>query len=204
MSLLTNEELTLSAINLDSLNDLLNETHSKIGKIKPLKCLFNTLTYLCLGIRIIKVTDLSTVHDLLLNEVQYLQECSKNPLAILVVDELWSNVVTMANDIDYNIWKLAASSTVLFPKIAHILYELPWKQADQAIDVKSDNVELELAFLEASRNEQLCFSNDLERMPNIRVALGSEIQKSVDQDNHFLTIAVPLVTEDFMFIKSKR
>lgn len=34
MSLLTNEQLTLNAINLDSLNDLLNETHSKLGKPK--------------------------------------------------------------------------------------------------------------------------------------------------------------------------
>lgn len=140
--------------------------------------------------------------------MQYLQECTTNPIAILVVDELWSDVVDIANAIDYTIWKLPCSSTVLFPKIAHILYELPWKPADHVIDVKSDDVELEMAFLEASRREQLCLVNtNLDKKPNIQIALGREIQKSVNQNlsiNLMTIVAVPLFADDFSLIKSKR
>lgn len=123
------------------------------------------------------------------------------------MDELWSHVVSIANAIDYTIWKLPGSSTVLFPKIARILYELPWTQDDPVIDVKSDDVDLEMEFLEASRREQLCLGNsDLERPANVRVALGGrEIRKSVDhhQNADFVTVAVPLFADDFAIVKSK-
>lgn len=158
-----------------------------------------------LGIRILRVNDRSIVHSLLLNEVQYQQECATNPIAILVMDELWPYVVDMANEIEYTIWRLPASSTVLFPKIAHILYELPWnKDVAHAIDVHSVNdVDLEMAFIEAARREQLCLVRDLERhQPNIRVALGKAMQSSATRVNDAVTIAVPLVSEDLTHINS--
>lgn len=206
VSLLTNEHLHVSAINVDSINNILNETHTKLGK-NCKTCIYCGMFFNIsgLGLRIIKATDLSTINNVLLNEVQFLQECASNPIAILVADELWPNVVSMANEIDYQIWKLPGSHSVLFPKIAHILYQLPWKQTDLAIDIKSDDLELEMAFLEASRREQLCLINDHDGKANVRVALGRAIQTAVDQskDQSFVTFAVPLYTEDYSLTQSK-
>lgn len=151
---------------------------------------------------------MSELSGLILNEVQYLQKCTSNPIAILILNELWPFVADIADDVDYNIWKLPAASTLLFPKIAHMLYELPWREAGEphSIELKGPDVDVETEFLEAARREQLCIVRSVyDHMPNIRLAIGTAIKNTAGRSNESdaVTIAVPLDKEDFTYIQSK-
>lgn len=149
VSILTNEPIALRSINLAGLNAVLAAESN-----------------VTLGVRILHTPKLDeSVRDLLLLEVQYLQQCTASPIAILVIYEMWPIVAEIADDIEYDIWRLPPAWRLLFPKVAHLLYELPWNagQHDEKrlIDVQAADLLVEEEFLGAARSEHLCLDTML-------------------------------------------
>lgn len=180
VSILTNEPIALRSINLAGLNAALAAWN------------------VTLGVRILHVQPQpgESVRDLLLLEVQYLQQCTATPVAILVLHELWPLVAEIAADIEYDIWRLPPAARLLFPKVAHLLYELPWGERNDdeegdvdttkrrrrpLVGVQAADLQVEEAFLSAARAEHLCLKTMMQGTAaeaddvGMQIALGRAI-----------------------------
>lgn len=212
VSLLTNEPIPLHNINLAGLNEALSSDAN-----------------VTLGLRILYVNSGfgdggggsgSALHDLLLREVQYLQQCTVSPIAILVLHEMWPLVADIADDIDYNIWRLPPASRLLFPKVAHMLYELPWNASGDGVgaaaaaatfSVHGADVADEHAFVEAALGEHLCLQSasraaavSREPLSGMQIALGGAMfATEADEQRLVTTVAVPIVLDDYRHIASE-
>lgn len=132
--------------------------------------------------------------------MQYLEQCVSNPIGILVSSNLWPIIADIVADIEYNIWKMPSSSQILFPSIAHLLYEFPWKNNGiPSVELKAETAEIANEFLESAVDEHLC----LTVMPseeNIYVILGNEVLHDDHFDENGTIFAIPMFTAD-SFIK---
>lgn len=198
VTILTNEPLPMHSFDLGALNAALADGVASGAANESL------------GLRIIyvnrRLTGDAALHALLLREVQYLQQCTVSPIAILVLHEMWPHVVDLADDIDYNIWRLPPATRLLYPKVAHMLFELPWNGSDSdALTVRADEVEEADAFVAAARAGHLCVTrNATGRAGGVRIALGGEMFAAGQQPIATITtVAVPLVLDDYEQIASE-
>lgn len=156
--------------------------------------------FFLLGIRTITVHQPNDIKDLIIDEVQYLEQCVSNPIGILVSNSLWPIIVDIVADIEYNIWKMPSSSQILFPSIAHLLYEFPWKNSEiPSVELKAETAEIANEFLATAINEHLC----LAVMPseeNIYLILGNDVLRDDSFDENGTIFAIPMYTAD-SFIK---
>lgn len=149
-----------------------------------------------LGTRTITILQPNDIKDLIVEEVQYLEQCVSNPIGILVSNGLWPIIADIVADLEYNIWKMPSPSQILFPSIAHLLYEFPWKISNNpSVQLKAETAEIANEFLESAVNEHLC----LTLMPsevNTYIILGNEVLKDDSLDENGTIFAVPLFTAD--------
>lgn len=129
-----------------------------------------------------------------------MEQCVPNPIGILVSSSLWPIIGNVVADIEYNIWKMPSSSQILFPNIAHLLYEFPWKNSDvPSVELKAETAEIANEFLASAIEEHLC----LTVMPseeNIYLILGNEVLMDDSFDENGTIFAIPMFTAD-VFIK---
>ncbi|XP_049533531.1 protein bride of sevenless [Anopheles darlingi] len=126
-----------------------------------------------LGLTIIQLLNTSLSQRVLQQEVNYLKECSSNTIGIFVDASLWPAVRLLSETLDYNIFPLPSTHDLLFTKAAHLLYELPWTNANSSAMVRSSSSELVARFGAICRHEHLC----LESFPSsdmIYILLGLE------------------------------
>ncbi|KAJ6648078.1 Protein bride of sevenless [Pseudolycoriella hygida] len=151
---------------------------------------------LSLGIRTIIVTQTNDVKNLLIDEVQYLEQCVQNPVGILVSSNLWPIVVDIVADIEYNIWQIPSTSQISFPSIAHLLYEYPWTKMEvPSIELKAENAEIANEFLSFAMKEHLC----LTMMPgeeNVYLILGNNMLLDDSFDENGTIFAIPMFAAD--------
>lgn len=103
-------------------------------------------------------------------------------------------------DIEYNIWKLPSSSQILFPSIAHLLYEYPWKNSETpSVELKAETAELANEFLTSATNEHLCL-NVKPSVENIYLILGNAVLMDDSFDENGTIFAIPMYSAD-SFIK---
>ncbi|XP_037030958.1 protein bride of sevenless [Bradysia coprophila] len=151
---------------------------------------------LSLGIRSITVLQPNDIRELIVDEVQYLEQCVLHPIGIFVSSSLWPIIEAIAAEIEYNIWEMPSSSQILFPSIAHLLYEFPWKNNEiPSVELKAETSEIANEFLQSARNEHLC----LKLMPNVEnvyLLLGNDVLLDDSLDENGTIFAIPMYAVD--------
>ncbi|XP_035776834.1 protein bride of sevenless-like [Anopheles albimanus] len=148
-----------------------------------------------LGLTIIQLLNTSLIQRVLQQEVNYLKECSTNTIGIFVDASLWPAVRLLSETLDYNIFPLPSTHDLLFTKTAHLLYELPWTNANSSAMVRSGSSELVTRFGAICRHEHLC----LESFPSsdmIYILLGLEPTISLATNG---TLVLVLTEKDHLY-----
>lgn len=114
--------------------------------------------------------------DILSYEVQYLQKCTNISIGIIIADDLWWSSSSYVSDIieklKYNnIWHLPSPSNILYSKIVHILYELPWDNLNTSIDIQTHSIDARDCFLEALYAGHLCVTKHFIGEENIIILI---------------------------------
>ncbi|XP_050090847.1 protein bride of sevenless [Anopheles aquasalis] len=148
-----------------------------------------------LGLTVIHLLNTSLTQRVLQQEVNYLKECSSNTIGIFVDASLWPAVRLLSETLDYNIFPLPSTHDLLFTKAAHLLYELPWTNANSSAMVRSGSSELVTRFGAICRHEHLC----LESFPSsdmIYILLGLEPAISLATNG---TLVLVLTEKDHLY-----
>lgn len=113
---------------------------------------------------------------------------------------LWPTIEAIVADIEYNIWKMPSSSQILYPSIAHLLYEFPWKNSEMpSVELKAESAEIANEFLQSANNEHLCLTV-MPNVENIYLLLGNEVLMDDSLDENGTIFAIPMFDVD-SFIK---
>lgn len=112
-----------------------------------------------IGLRGFQVTNFEEIVEFLVEEMQFQKKCVVDSLGIFVTREIWNAVRDVAANYNFDVWILEDKGELLFPQIAHMLYELPWRERDVTIEVKAPSTNLLIEFENAVKGGDLCFGN---------------------------------------------
>lgn len=130
-----------------------------------------------------------------------MEQCVTNPIGILVSNNLWPIIEDIVADLEYNIWEMPSPSQILFPSIAHLLYEFPWKNSETpSVELRAE-ASYANEFLTAATGEHLCFKV-MPSEENVYLILGNEVLKEDSLDENGTIFAIPMFNAD-SFIKGK-
>lgn len=141
--------------------------------------------------------------EILLQEVQYHQQCIKNSMSILITDDLWSSLVDIIEDIEFKIWKLPTTSSLIFPKIGHLLYELPMDRPIRSMAIKSSSSpDKSSEFRTAAQQEHLCLNTPIDghNGSDFVIVIGDELETINFNETDLSFIAIPLKKTDYSFV----
>ncbi|KAH8417104.1 hypothetical protein KR222_003254, partial [Zaprionus bogoriensis] len=131
-----------------------------------------------IGIRAIKVDNENVAENLLIQEVQYLQQCTQYSIGLFLDYDLYKYLESNIRKLGYNVWPIPAARSHLFPKVAHLLHQMPWGEKIASVEIATDTLDIYNEFMEAARLEHMClmhFKSD----DNVYILFGNKI------DNHF-------------------
>ncbi|ALC46752.1 boss [Drosophila busckii] len=150
------------------------------------------------GIRAINVDNASLAENLLIQEVQYLQQCTQYALGIFLDHDLYLRLDSIIKDLEYNVWPIAPTRGQLFPKVAHLLHQMPWGEKIASVEIVSETLDIYNEFMDAARQEHMClmhFKSD----DNVYIIFGNKMA------NHFkengTVFAVPTERTERAFLE---
>ncbi|XP_060648821.1 protein bride of sevenless [Drosophila nasuta] len=130
------------------------------------------------GVRAINVENASLAENLLIQEVQYLQQCTTYSIGIFMDYDLYKRLESIIHDLEYNVWPIPTTRSYLFPKVAHLLHQMPWGEKIASVEIITETLDVYNEFMDAARQEHMClmhFKSD----DNVYILFGNKMA------NHF-------------------
>lgn len=119
--------------------------------------LIHNLLIFFLGIRAIQINDRGRSADILLEEVNYLQNCVELPIGIFVENYIFKDLTKVIEDLDYNIWPIKSSRKLSFQRYSLLMQQLPWNDKLESVEIIPDeDVEDFRDFMAAVKEEKIC------------------------------------------------
>lgn len=116
-------------------------------------------------------------------------------LGIFLTNELFRSNLSKLKSVEFKIWSLPSVEEIKFRKIAHLLEELPWKNSNTSIEVRSDRRE---SFLSVLKSENVCI-NSFPSSDNLFIVIGGpELMSSVHFAMNGSLVIVPLSLSSLM------
>ncbi|KAH8294611.1 hypothetical protein KR018_000251, partial [Drosophila ironensis] len=150
-----------------------------------------------IGIRAISIDNTSLAENILLQEVQYMQQCTLNAMGIFIDFELYKQMESVIRDLEYNIWPIPGVRTHLFPKVAHLLHQMPWGDKIASVEIATENLEMYNDFMEATRHEHMClmhFKSD----DNVYILFGNKVASHFKENGTIFVVATERTHDDFL------
>ncbi|SPP89593.1 protein bride of sevenless [Drosophila guanche] len=150
-----------------------------------------------IGLRAINIDNDSLAESILLQEVQYLQQCIQYSMGIFTDYELYKQLESIIKDLEYNIWPIPDTHAFLFPKVAHLLHQMPWGEKIASVEIASENLDMYNEFMEAARQEHMClmhFKSD----DNVYILFGNKMASHFKENGTLF--AVPTGRTDIEFL----
>ncbi|BFF88778.1 protein bride of sevenless [Drosophila madeirensis] len=150
-----------------------------------------------IGLRAINIDNDSLAESILLQEVQYLQQCTQYSMGIFMDYELYKQLESIIKDLEYNIWPIPDTRAFLFPKVAHLLHQMPWGEKIASVEIATENLDMYNEFMEAARQEHMClmhFKSD----DNVYILFGNKMASQFKENGTLF--AVPTDRTDVEFL----
>ncbi|XP_075145587.1 G protein coupled receptor bride of sevenless [Haematobia irritans] len=150
-----------------------------------------------IGIRAIRLDADHIAENILLQEIKYQQHCTSHPLGIFIDIDYYVMMEDFIDDLEYNIWPIPSPRADLFPKVAHLLHQMPWGDTLASVEILTENLEIYNAFMDATRKEHMClmhFKSD----HNIYILFGEKMASHFKENG--TVFAVPTERTDRHFI----
>lgn len=140
------------------------------------------------GIRAIRVDNASLAENLLIQEVQYLQQCTQYSMGLFLDHDLYKLLESIIRDLEYNVWPIPATRAHLFPKVAHLLHQMPWGEKIASVEIVTDSLDIYNEFMEAARQEHMClmhFKSD----DNVYILFGNRMANHFKENGTVFVVA---------------
>uniref|UniRef100_W8BVD3 Protein bride of sevenless n=1 Tax=Ceratitis capitata TaxID=7213 RepID=W8BVD3_CERCA len=141
-----------------------------------------------IGVRAIFVEDESVAENLLMQEVQYLQQCITQAIGIFVDYDIYQNSEQFIKDLEYNIWPILSPRIYLFPKVAHLLHQMPWSENIASVEIFTENLDIYNEFIEAVRHERMCLMH-FKSNKNIYILFGDKMTHHFEENGTIFAVS---------------
>lgn len=111
-----------------------------------------------IGYRVISLHTIESLELLVLQETRYLLQCTNNGLGIFIDHHLWPLIDHLADALQYNLWPMRSSVSVLFPNVLRLIGKLPLTDfGQQSVEISSQSTDVYNLFLDVAKLEGICF-----------------------------------------------
>lgn len=135
--------------------------------------------------------------NLLIQEVQFLQQCTTYSMGIFVDWELYKQLESVIKDLEYNIWPIPGTRAHLFPKVAHLLHQMPWGEKIASVEIATETLEMYNEFMEAARQEHMClmhFKSD----DNVYIMFGNKLASHFKENGTLFSVPTDRTDDEFL------
>lgn len=156
-----------------------------------------------LGIRAIAIDNDNLVENLLLQEVEYQQQCISHPVGIFIDFDYYNMLDSVIRELDYNIWPIPSIRADIFPKVAHLLYQMPWGDQIASVEILTENLNVYNDFMDAVRLEHMClmhFKSDI----NIYILFGNKMASNFKENGTLFAVPTERMDRHFVIGKSRK
>lgn len=142
----------------------------------------------------------SLAENLLIQEVQYLQQCTQYSMGIFIDFDLYKRLESIIRDLEYNVWPIPSARAHLFPKVAHLLHQMPWGEKIASVEIVTETLDIYNEFMDAARQEHMClmhFKSD----DNVYILFGNKMASHFKENG--TVFAVPTERTEHIFLEGK-
>ncbi|XP_041450903.1 protein bride of sevenless [Drosophila obscura] len=150
-----------------------------------------------IGLRAINIDNVSLAESILLQEVQYLQQCTQYSLGIFMDYELYKQLESIIKDLEYNIWPIPGTRSYLFPKVAHLLHQMPWGDKIASVEIATENLEMYNEFMEAARQEHMCLMH-FKSEDNVYILFGNKMASHFKENGTLFAVPTDRTDAEFL------
>lgn len=123
-----------------------------------------------------------------MQEVQYLQQCITQAIGIFVDYDIYQNSEQFIKDLEYNIWPILSPRIYLFPKVAHLLHQMPWSENIASVEIFTENLDIYNEFIEAVRHERMCLMH-FKSNKNIYILFGDKMTHHFEENGTIFAVS---------------
>lgn len=150
-----------------------------------------------IGIRAIEIKVSEMAENILLQEVQYLQQCVEHSIGLFMDLDIYNMLKHVIEDLEYYIWPIPSARSLVFPKAVHLLYQMPWIEKIASVEILAENLDIYNDFMDAARKEHLCLMHF--RSPdNIYIIFGNKLIKNFHENGTIFFIPIGRTTNSFI------
>ncbi|XP_067633336.1 protein bride of sevenless [Eurosta solidaginis] len=150
-----------------------------------------------IGLRAIHIEDDSLAENLLIQEVQYLQQCITHAIGIFVDYDIYKNSEQIIKELEYNIWSMVSPRIYLLPKVAHLLHQMPWEENIASVEILTENLETYNEFMEAVRHEHMCLMH-FKSHKNIYILFGKKMASHFEENGTIFAVLTDSSDRNFI------
>ncbi|XP_073840014.1 G protein coupled receptor bride of sevenless isoform X2 [Musca autumnalis] len=151
-----------------------------------------------IGIRAVTIHSDHLLENILLQEIKYQQQCINHPIGIFIDYDYYKELESLIKDLEYNIWPIPSIRQDLFPKVAHLLHQMPWGDHIASVEILTENLNVYNDFMEATRKEQMClmhFKSD----NNIYILFGNKMLSHFKENGTIFAVPTERVERLFLW-----
>lgn len=148
--------------------------------------------------RAIQINNKEMVAEILLEEVEYLQNCVEHPIGIFVDNDIYKDITKVIDELDYNIWPIQSSRKLSFQRYSLIMQQLPWNDKLGSVEIRpDDDVEEFRDFMNAVKQEQICLMH-FKSPSTLYVLLNEEAKKDFKEDGPVFVVLDGSLEKEFV------
>ncbi|XP_017026853.1 protein bride of sevenless [Drosophila kikkawai] len=150
-----------------------------------------------IGIRAINIDNNSLAENILLQEVQFMQQCTDFSMGIFIDLDLYKQLESVIKDLEYNIWPIPGTRDHLFPKVAHLLHQMPWGEKIASVEIATETLDMYNDFMEAARQEHMClmhFKSD----ENVYILFGNKVASHFKENGTLFAVPTDRTDDEFL------
>jgi len=118
-------------------------------------------------------------------------------MGIFVDWELYKQLESVIKDLEYNIWPIPGTRAHLFPKVAHLLHQMPWGEKIASVEIATETLEMYNEFMEAARQEHMClmhFKSD----DNVYIMFGNKLASHFKENGTLFSVPTDRTDDEFL------
>ncbi|KAH8277029.1 hypothetical protein KR026_004124, partial [Drosophila bipectinata] len=150
-----------------------------------------------IGTRAIHIENSSLAENILLQEVQYLQQCTTYAMGIFMDFELYKQLESVIKDLEYNIWPIPGTRAHLFPKVAHLLHQMPWGEKIASVEIATETLEMYNDFMDAARQEHMCLMH-FKSEENVYILFGNKVASHFKENGTIFAVPTDRTDDEFL------
>ncbi|KAL9895134.1 G protein coupled receptor bride of sevenless isoform 1-T1 [Glossina fuscipes fuscipes] len=150
-----------------------------------------------IGVRAIQLDGEQSAQNLLLQEIQYQQQCLTHSLGIFIDYDYFKMMAEFIKELEYRIWPISSIREDIFPKVAHLLYQMPWGDQIASVEILSETLQIYNDFTDAVRREHMClmhFKSD----NNIYILFGNKMAMNFKENGTIFAVPTERTERGFI------